>query len=119
MSFTKNIRPHVEKHIELAYLARQKKDPATEFKHLENAHVLGQHSTYWHVKTHLLMLTWALRNNAPREFAGQILRVIGAATKTGLGWVPTGNTGGANISPFKPLPVPAEFEHLIAQAKRR
>jgi len=36
---------------------------------------------------------------------GQVVRLVGAFTKTAIGLVPIGNTGGANISPFKSLPV--------------
>jgi hypothetical protein len=28
-------------------------------------------------------------------------------------WVPTGNTGGAYVSPFKPMPVPDDLNKLI------
>lgn len=66
-----------------------------------------------HVWVHWHMLRWALRHRNVRECVGQITRIIGAATKTALGWVPAGNTGGANVSPFKPMPVPVELEALI------
>ena len=70
------------------------------------------------------MLIWAIKNantsqwNAG-EIAGQLFRIVGAATKTALGLVPIGNTGGANISPFKKLPLDADTAELIAAAKRR
>ena len=35
---------------------------------------------------------------------GQIYRLTGAATKTFIGLVPTGNTGGANVERFVPCP---------------
>lgn len=31
-----------------------------------------------------------------------------------LGWVPAGNTGGANVSALRPMPIPAEFAHHFA-----
>lgn len=115
--FTKNIRPHVEAELVQALAARQEGKPQDEFGHLENAHVLGQESTYLHVKTHVLMLFWAIRNSALKEFFGQIFRIVGAATKTAVGLVPKGNTGGSNVSPFKVIPVSFEHEKLIKNAK--
>jgi len=42
---------------------------------------------------------------------------VGAATKTSFGLVPQGNTGGANVSPFKVMPVKPEYEAIINSAK--
>ena len=66
----------------------------------ERAHVLGQRSTALHVLAHLRMARWAFHQKDMAELRGQLMRIIGAATKTVFGWVPTGNTGGANVSPF-------------------
>lgn len=63
------------------------------------------------------MLVWSTRKRSLREFLGQLLRVVGAATKTPFGLVPTGNTGGSQISPFKPLPIPPDLAQLIASAE--
>lgn len=52
-----------------------------------------------------------------REALGQVLRMAGAATKTALGWVPAGNTGGANVSPFKRMPVAPELARTIRAAR--
>jgi len=67
--------------------------------------VLGQASTVEHVRVHVQMLLWAVRHRIPREALGQVLRIVGAATKTALGWVPMGNTGGSHVSPFRPVPI--------------
>lgn len=93
-------------------------DPGAAFKHLENAHVLGQESTYWHVKVHWRMLLWAWRYQQPRELCGQLLRIAGAAVLTAVGAVPTGNTGGSNVSPVKPMPISDEHAGIIAGAKQ-
>jgi hypothetical protein len=42
---------------------------------------------------------------------------VGAATKTAFGLVPTGNTGGSNVSPIKPMPVPADLRIIIQRAQ--
>ncbi len=116
-TFTKSIAPYVETELAAAQRARMSGNAGQEFAHLERAHVLGQESTYWHVKVHLLMLLWALRNRSMREFLGQIFRVVGAATKTAFGLVPEGNTGGAKVSPFKKMPISPELAGMIQHAK--
>ena len=117
-SFTKKVTPYIRKEFHLAVQCKKQGNMKQEFRHLENAHVLGQSSTYWHTLTHAKMLIWAIQNKSTREFFGQILRIVGAATKTAIGLVPEGNTGGSNISPFKQLPVPAEFQRIIAGSKK-
>ena len=70
-----------------------------------------------HVRAHMRMAAWALRQHSAKEFRGQLLRIVGAATKTAVGWVPSGNTGGADVSPLKPLPIPPDLAAEIAAAK--
>ena len=113
----KNLAPFIEEELVLAAGARSNGNQAVEFSHLENAHVIGQESTYWHVKVHWLMLLWAIRNSSFKEFVGQVLRVFGAATKTAIGLVPPGNTGGANVSPFKVMPIDKRQMAIIQKAK--
>tara|TARA_R110002124_G_C8748153_1_gene498019 strand:- start:13 stop:378 length:366 start_codon:yes stop_codon:yes gene_type:complete len=75
------------------------------FSMLEDAHVIGQQSTYFHCLVHCKMLRHGMRYRDFREVFGQIFRLVGAFTKTAIGLVPIGNTGGANVSPFKSMPV--------------
>ena len=116
-SFTTRISPYVSQQLSFALNARQHGSVADEFEHLENAHVLGQSSTYHHTRVHLMMLLWGFRQRDLKEIRGQIVRTIGAVTKTCLGWIPTGNTGGSNISPFKPLPIAPELAEKISAAR--
>jgi hypothetical protein len=116
-NFTKRIACYVEFELENAQVASSAGNDSQEFAHLERAHVLGQESTYWHVKVHALMLVWAVRHGSVREALGQIFRICGAATKTAFGLVPQGNTGGANVSPFKKMPIAPELATLIQRAK--
>ena len=83
------------------------------FHHLERAHVLGQASTYQHTCIHWRMFKLAVRQRSPREIWGQIVRLIGASTKTPLGIYPTGNTGGANVWFFKSMPVPEDLAKIL------
>ena len=116
-TFSARVASYVESELANALQARSAGDTWQEFFHLERAHVIGQESTYWHVKVHCLMLLWALRNRSMREVLGQLFRIAGAATKTAFGLVPQGNTGGANASPFRKMPIAPDVEALIQQAR--
>ena len=63
------------------------------------------------------MLLWAVRNLQIGELLGQAVRIVGAATMTTIGLVPKGNTGGANVSPFKVMPIKPEHQAAINRAK--
>tara|TARA_R110000744_G_scaffold17891_12_gene48295 strand:- start:2596 stop:3000 length:405 start_codon:yes stop_codon:yes gene_type:complete len=116
-NFRKNIRFVVLKELAKALKARHKGDYSQEFIHLEHAHVLGQNSTYWHTKIHCLMFAWARRQADKKEYIGQLLRIAGAVSKTAMGAVPQGNTGGSHISPFKSLPLRESHARAIARAQ--
>ncbi len=119
--FARNIRPHVDAELRAAAEVEAKGHADTAFAHLERAHVLGQTSTVEHVRVHWRMFLWGIRQRNDRECLGQLLHISGATTKTAIGLVPEGNTGGSNVSPFKRMPVPAELEARIqhARASRR
>ncbi len=117
-AFARNIRPQVSNELSAAREAETRESPDAGFAHLERAHVLGQASTREHVRVHVEMLLWGIRNRSPREVFGQIVRIVGAATKTFIGLVPDGNTGGANISAFRKLPVPVDLHLGIDRARR-
>jgi hypothetical protein len=110
--FARNIRPFVD-----AELRAASQDPRNAFAHLERAHVLGQASTREHVRVHWQMLRWAWRRRDAREFFGQSVRIVGAATKTFIGFVPNGNTGGANVSAVRPMPIDPELAAIIENAR--
>lgn len=116
-TFGKRIGPAVAEELRAAREAEAAGRIEAGFRHLERAHVLGQASTLLHVRAHVHMLSWGLRQRDLREAWGQVVRIIGAATKTALGWVPAGNTGGANVSPFKPLPISADLQQILRDAR--
>ena len=82
------------------------------FAHLERAHIIGQRNVLAHARAHLGMLRVGWLRRDVREISGQLLRIPAALTKTLL-WVPRGNTGGADVSAFKPMPIPADLQHLV------
>ena len=117
-SFARNIRPFVEAELQTAAVLALQGQSQPAFTYLERAHVLGQASTIHHVRVHWRMFLWGLQQRNAKECLGQLLRIVGAATKTAFGLVPHGNTGGANVSPFKPMPLPPELEMRIQQAHK-
>ena len=95
-----------------AQQARRAGDLSLAFHHLERAHILSQRLTWLHVKTHLGMwhIGWLRRDL--RELFGQGTRIFAAALFSRI-WVPIGNTGGANVSPLRPMPVPEDLRAIL------
>ncbi len=116
--FYKNIKQHIETEIETASELIESGNLESAFYHLERAHVLGQSITFEHTRVHWLMLKIGWKKRDIREIFGQIVRIIGASTKTPFGIYPTGNTGGANVWFFKPMPIPDDLERMIKKAER-
>jgi len=117
MNFTQAAKPYITQKL---YEARQlftDKDDEAGFKALENAHVIGQHSTYHHTQVHYEMLKFGLKRKDFREVFGQLFRLFGAVTKTAIGLLPEGNTGGANVSPFKPMPISQANKAILDEIK--
>ncbi|HEX8288314.1 MAG TPA: DUF3703 domain-containing protein [Pyrinomonadaceae bacterium] len=116
-TFAKRIKKHVDIEIEQASNSLKANDIEGAFHHLERAHILGQAVTIEHTRVHWLMLKLGWKKRDWREISGQLFRVVGASTKTPFGIYPKGNTGGANISPFKPLSIPNDLQEIISEAK--
>lgn len=93
--------------------ARRRGDPAAEWSHLERAHILSQPMAVRHVRTHLAMAGFAVRRHDRREIAGQLVRLVLAAPGSLSGRYPVGNTGGADVSAFRPMPVPDDLRALL------
>lgn len=116
--FAKRIRSSVQFELDAAILAETRGDEDVAFRHLERAHVLGQATTVEHVRVHWYMFQWAIRHRKPGEVTGQVWRLIGASLVTVFGWLPEGNTGGANVSGFRRMPIPPDLERIIDTAHR-
>lgn len=117
--FARRIRPHVRFELAAASRAEVRGEPQAAFAHLERAHVLGQAATVEHMRVHWRMFRWALRHRKPREANGQIWRLAAAAVVTAFGWLPEGNTGGADVSGIRPLPIAPDLQRLIDAAHGR
>lgn len=84
------------------------------FRHLERAHILGQLRFADHVVVHLWMLRVALARADRREVRGQLLRLVATVPGHLFGWVPLGNTGGADVSALRPMPIPVDLQPHFA-----
>ena len=94
--------------------ARRRGDATTEWHHLERAHILSQPKAGLHLVTHVAMLRAATRRRDMREIAGQVARTLLAAPGSISGRYPVGNTGGADVSAFRPMPIPEDLRALLA-----
>jgi len=88
------------------------RDVEVAFRHLERAHILSQRHTSEHVHVHWLMLRLAASVGAWREIIGQSTRIVAAGAFSHL-WVPIGNTGRANVSAMKPMPIPDDLLSVL------
>lgn len=101
-----------KKELGLGKQAFDNKDFNQSFYHFERAHILGQPHYWRHLKSHYWMLRIGLRKSDIREILGQFLRIIGSVGSL-FGKYPQGNTGGANVSPFKTMPIPDDLKPYL------
>jgi F0F1-type ATP synthase membrane subunit c/vacuolar-type H+-ATPase subunit K len=83
------------------------------FRHLERVHVLGQTDVRWHVLAHWLMLKIAIRRHQGIAAIGQAVRILLGAIGSAVGRVPTGNTGGSDVSMFARMPIAPELLRVM------
>src|SRR3954466_330803 len=104
-----------EKEIVSARALMRQNEYEQAFVHLERAHVLGHRNVAPHVLSHWLMLRIAVHRRSPAAMVGQAVRIVLGAVGSLLGSVPTGNTGGTNISMFKQLPIEPELLKIMEE----
>jgi FtsP/CotA-like multicopper oxidase with cupredoxin domain len=96
--------------------AGRENDLGSEWGHLERAHIVSQPLSDLHVRTHAAMLAAAMRRREWHETLGQLFRLAVAAPGSLTGRYPVGNTGGANVSAFAPMPIPDDLKHVLDDA---
>jgi hypothetical protein len=99
--------------LDAARRGRATGDSTAEWKHLERAHILSQPMAGAHVRTHVEMFGAAARRRDFHEVLGQTFRILVAAPGSLTGKFPVGNTGGADVSAFEPMPIPADLQALL------
>ncbi len=87
-------------------------DSERAFRHLARAHILSQRFTWRHVSVHWRMLKLGASLRDWREVLGQMTRILAAALFSRI-WVPIGNTGRADVSAMKPMPIPQDLRALL------
>lgn len=83
------------------------------FYHFERAHILGQRYFLAHWITHWWMLKIGFLKKDSKEIRGQFLRLLAVTPGFLTGWVPKGNTGGANVFALKPMAYPDDLEEIL------
>jgi len=108
------LRAACDSELNAASAATARGDAGAAFRHLERAHILSQRHTGQHVRVHWLMLKLGASGRDWREVLGQLSRIVAAAVFSRI-WVPVGNTGRANVSAMKPMPIPDDLRRILAQ----
>jgi hypothetical protein len=90
-------------------------DTERAFEHLGRAHIISQRYTWQHVHVHWLMLKLGASTGDWREVFGQLSRILAASIFSRI-WVPVGNTGRADVSAMKPMPMPDDLRILFQRS---
>ena len=101
--------------LDAARTARGKGNLGLEWAHLERAHVVSQPLALHHAATHALMLAHGIRRRDRREITGQLFRIAVAAPGSISRRYPVGNTGGADVDPYTPMPIPDDLQPLLTR----
>jgi hypothetical protein len=107
------LRPSYEKELQQDHTCLEQEPVLAAWRHLEGAPILGQPYRGEHTGVHGKMLGFGIRAKNAREIVGQLPRLRVGGIKSWAGTIPAGNTGGANVSPIKPMPLPADLQQLI------
>ena len=110
------LRTAYEAELISADAARAEREIDRAFHHLARAHILSQRYTVQHVYVHWLMLRLGASVNAWREVVGQASRMVAAAIFSRI-WVPPGNSGRANVSALKPMPIPEDLRVILEKSR--
>ncbi|NOJ82019.1 DUF3703 domain-containing protein [Myxococcus xanthus] len=110
------LQAHFKTELEEASTSEARGDYQQAWRSLERAHILSQAHTWPHLRVYGLMFAFAWRRRNLRELAGQVPRLLLAAPGSWLGRAPLGNTGGANVGIFTPMPIPSDIQPILREA---
>jgi hypothetical protein len=99
--------------------ARRAGDVDVAWRSLERGHILSQPLLSLHLKSHGLMLAFAINQRDSSEAIGQLVRLLLAPLGALTGKIPWGNSGRANVSPFQPMAVPDDLAPLLDAPKNQ
>lgn len=95
------------------------KDYLNAWNCLERSHILGQSFPIEHTYSHWLMLKFGCRFRNIKEVLGQIPRLLVGGIKSFVGVIPLGNTGGANVSPLRPMAIPVDLQKILNKTEKK
>ena len=113
ISMPKGLRPFYQQELIAYRQAMVKGDLTYAWARLERAHIIGQAYPGEHSYVHWLMLDFGIKIKNPKEILGQIPRLLVGGVKSFVGKIPTGNTGGSNVHPLKPMKIPADLQEIL------
>ncbi|MUP44422.1 DUF3703 domain-containing protein [Gramella sp. BOM4] len=93
------------------YLKRN--DLANAWRALERSHIIGQAFFWQHTRSHWMMFKFGWHIKDTKEILGQIPRLLVGGIKSFVGIIPLGNTGGAKVSPFRPMDIPEDLSLIL------
>ena len=111
----KALKPFYQKELQQSEILFSSKNFQESWKHLENAHILGQPYPIEHTATHWKMLVFGIKIKNLREIVGQIPRLVFGGVKSFVGKIPVGNTGGANVPPLKVMEIGEDLKRIIRE----
>lgn len=117
LNMPKGLVPHYDNTLQLYYALVEQGHLSQAWAQLERAHIIGQAYPYQHTQVHWLMLKFGMNIKSMSEIIGQIPRLLVGGVKSFVGVIPIGNTGGANVSPLKPMEIPEDIKQLLDQYK--
>ena len=109
----KHLKQAYNKELELYRYFLENRQFKTAWYHLERSHIIGQSYPIEHTYSHWLMLKFGVMEKNTKEVFGQIIRLIVGGFKSLIDHVPLGNTGGTNVPPLRPLPIPDDIKTLF------
>lgn len=107
------LREHFEHELSQSVEAESRGELYSAWTFLERAHILGQAHVIPHLRVHGAMFAFAWRTRDWRELLGQVPRLVLAGPGSLFGRAPLGNTGGADVGIFTPMPIPEELQALL------
>lgn len=112
------VKQRILSHIEVERSAFKKAarsgDSKAAWTALEREHILGQAYFWPHIRSHVAMLKFAIKNGDLGEILGQVVRLLLAPLGNLTGRLPWGNTGRANVSAFTPMSYPDDLRDLFS-----
>ncbi|EAU62246.1 DUF3703 domain-containing protein [Stigmatella aurantiaca] len=110
-----HLQEHFDQELRASTEAEARGELAASWRFLERAHILSQAHAWPHLRVHGAMFAFAWRRRDLRECLGQWPRLLLAAPGSWLGRAPRGNTGGANVGIFTPMPIPADLQEWLRE----